>query len=71
MKNYIGNFTINIKCPNCHGELKVPSNQVGSSITCRFCHQSIELADKGFSKGVNDVNKQLDKLQKDLKKIFK
>lgn len=70
-KNFINSFNFDLKCPNCHGTFKVSSNKVGSSINCQYCHQSITLQDSGFSSGIKQVNREFDKLSKDLKKMFK
>lgn len=70
-RNFIKTFDIEIECPKCHSKFKISSNQVGSTVTCVSCKQVIKLKDNGFSTGINEVNKTLDKFSKDLKRMFK
>lgn len=70
-QKFINAFDIEVRCPNCDNKFKISSNQVGSNITCNFCQQVIKLEDNGFSNGINEVNRTLDKFSKDLKKMFK
>ena len=71
MKNYINNFDIDLTCPKCKGSFKVSSTLVGTTVFCQHCSQAIELIDNGFSTGLNEANKKLNDLTKDLKKMFK
>lgn len=70
-KSFINDFDMDFQCPSCNKKLKISSKDVGSTITCKFCHQEITLKDNGFSDGVKQVNKELDKFTKDLKNLFK
>ncbi len=65
------NSSFSFKCPKCGTNINVKVKSVGSMITCPFCNQNIELQDDGFSNGINEANKLVDKFNQDLKNMFK
>lgn len=68
MKNYLKNAKFDLKCPNCKHTIEISFQSVGTSITCPLCSQAIKLQDSGFSNGVSQVNRALDKFTKNLSK---
>lgn len=69
--NYFKNADIDFKCPNCNRNITIKVSKIGSTITCPHCNQSIQLEDDGFSNGLKDANKMLDKFGQDLNNMFK
>lgn len=66
LKNFFDNATFELQCPKCRGKFQVSVNQVGSTIQCKFCHQPITLQNKGFTQGLQQANKDIDKFLKNL-----
>lgn len=53
---------IKINCPNCNKEIEVKLNQVGSSILCEDCNNTIELIDDGLTDKIAEANESYDEL---------
>lgn len=67
MTDFFKDATFDFKCPNCQSNIPVKVSSVGSTINCPHCNQAITLQDKGFSSGIQNANKSLDKFLKGLK----
>lgn len=68
-KGFLDDFDFDINCPNCNRKLTIKPKQVGSTITCRYCHSEITLEDKNFKSGIKSANKAMDDFEKQLKKL--
>lgn len=64
-----GNTKIDMKCPKCTYKLKITLNDIGSTITCPNCSNSIYLQDD--NKSVHTSKRNIDKSLKELEKTFK
>lgn len=73
MPTQIDSIDVNIPCPNCGLQNNITLGQITreESIKCLGCGITINLKDKKGSakKGINEVQKALDKLGRTLKKL--
>lgn len=56
-------FDFEVECPNCGSAIKVNGKQVGKSVKCKKCRETIKLEDSGFKK-------EIAKAEKEFKKMF-
>lgn len=66
LNNFFKNATFDFTCPSCQGNIQVSVSSIGSTINCPYCRQTITFKDNGFSSGIQDANKSLNKFLKDL-----
>jgi len=71
----IDRVEVNLPCPNCGFVNRVKLGQIsaGETITCSSCGVKINLVDKDGSvkKGIRDIQKSFDELERTLKKLGK
>lgn len=66
LSNSIKNDTIDIECPNCNNQISCKLNQVGSTIICPNCNVQIDLEDDSFTKGLEEADKAINDLFRNL-----
>jgi predicted Zn finger-like uncharacterized protein len=57
-----------IDCPNCNKKITVRADQVGKSVACPHCKETIELKDNGFTKNLHNAENQINHLFDDFLK---
>lgn len=68
MYDVFQNATFDFACPSCNKVFEVSVNSVGNTVNCPHCKQVITFKDNGFSKGLNNANRQIDNLTNKFKR---
>ena len=72
MADFFDDLELDFECPNCGKTIYFKAKDVGNTVACPHCSESILLKDDGsFKKGVNEVNKSLKELDDVLKNFGK